>query len=294
MKRNSLFLVIFSLIIFQSCDKDDDNDDQSNDILQPKMMNFRFHFDPAQIRLNSFGEEAAVPANHGAQSPSFNQMSAHYVELCPSNITPLGAGEVLYSAAETDQGGATAIDFNQSFLVAQDEIFFSIPIFEVSPGEYPFLRVSLAYQNYTIQFLFQGNELEGTLASFIGFNTYVGSYTINQETVAVNGNKLQGYWGFEALGIVTEGQAPEGATTVVNPLFLTSSVPAGSCVVTGEFEAPLQVTGNETEDINIRVSLSTNNSFEWQEVNADGKFEPAAGEQVVDMGIRGMIPSIEE
>lgn len=30
----------------------------------------------------------------------------------------------------------------------------------------------------------------------------------------------------------------------------------------------------------------SNNSFEWVEVHADGKFEPLAGETVVDMGIR--------
>jgi hypothetical protein len=41
----------------------------------------------------------------------------------------------------------------------------------------------------------------------------------------------------------------------------------------------------------VQLSLSINNSFEWSEVNADGKFEPSAGENVVDMGLRGLIPS---
>jgi len=40
------------------------------------------------------------------------------------------------------------------------------------------------------------------------------------------------------------------------------------------------------------LSFSINNSFEWTEVNPDGKFEPEIGEQVVDMGLRGLIPSI--
>ena len=92
----------------------------------------------------------------------------------------------------------------------------------------------------------------------------------------------------------TSGQAPDGATTVVNPLFASSPIPQGSCVVTAAF-APgkLKITGTETTDIVVQVSLSTNKSFEWTEVVSDGRWEPARGEQVVDMGIRGMIPTIK-
>ena len=50
--------------------------------------------------------------------------------------------------------------------------------------------------------------------------------------------------------------------------------------------------GNETQDIIITLSLSINNSFEWNEVNLDGLYEPNAGEQVVDMGFRGLIPMV--
>jgi len=55
----------------------------------------------------------------------------------------------------------------------------------------------------------------------------------------------------------------------------------------------LNITGNETQDIIIRVSLSTNKSFEWVDGNGNGKWEPNKGEQIVDMGLRGMIPYIE-
>jgi hypothetical protein len=41
------------------------------------------------------------------------------------------------------------------------------------------------------------------------------------------------------------------------------------------------------------LSLSINKSFEWIEVTADGKFEPLAGEAVVDMGLRGLEPIIK-
>jgi hypothetical protein len=62
-------------------------------------------------------------------------------------------------------------------------------------------------------------------------------------------------------------------------------------VVTGKFENNLTLVGNETSDVVVTLSLSINNSFEWTEVNNDGKYEPSAGENVVDMGLRGMIPS---
>jgi hypothetical protein len=64
-------------------------------------------------------------------------------------------------------------------------------------------------------------------------------------------------------------------------------------VVTGAFAAPLVITGTETEDVVITVSLSTNKSFEWSDDLGDNIYEPLAGDTVVDMGVRGMIPIVE-
>ena len=63
------------------------------------------------------------------------------------------------------------------------------------------------------------------------------------------------------------------------------------CVVTNSFDSPLTITGKEAKDINIVASLSTNKSFEWKEVVANGKWDPAKNEKIVDMGIRGMKPT---
>jgi hypothetical protein len=60
--------------------------------------------------------------------------------------------------------------------------------------------------------------------------------------------------------------------------------------VTGAFTTPLTITGNETKDIKVTVSLSTNKSFEWKDHNLNGIFEPLDGDSVVNMGIRGLIP----
>jgi hypothetical protein len=261
---------------------------------------FKFWFNETQERLNAIGLPSTMPASHAGQSPSFNGMSAHYIELAPSAFTALGTGDVLYTGAETSVGGSQALDFNQAIITSECEDFIRIPYSQITPGTYEWLRVSLAYQNYDIKYLFNGVEYDGTVASFIGYNTYITSYAINTASLTVNDNRLQGYWGFETtvpfLGTQTSsGQAPAGATTVPNPLFNSAPIPSGSCVVTGPFSGEsLTITGNETEDIVIVISLSVNKSFEWIEVNPDGKYEPlspsfaATGEVPVDMGVRGM------
>lgn len=268
----------------------------------PKLV-FVFRFDSTQVRLNNIGQPAVMPANHRAQHPQFRQMSAHYIELA-QGIVPLGAGAVLYFAPETTAGGENAIDFNQSVSVGANVPFFEIPLKEVPPGSYDWLRVSLAYQNYDIKYRISPPAAPvtydgvGTVASFIGFRTYIQNYIINTQSVTVNGNRLQGYWGFETTvplvgPYVVTGQAPAGATTVPNPLFGQSDIPPGSCVVTGQFSSPLVITGNETQDIRIVVSLSVNNSFEWIESGGNDFYEPLNGDTVIDMGVRGLIPYIE-
>ena len=257
-------------------------------------INFVFKFDSTQVRLNALGQPVGVPAGNDAQSPVFNVMSAHYLEMTPNQFTGLGAGAVLYKAPETTAGGSNAIDFSKSTFKGNGETFLSVPIKSFAAGTYNWLRVSLAYQNYNIKLRASGQNFTGTLASFIGFRTYLQNYKIKDSTVVVNANKDQGYWGFETsiagFGFLSTGQAPPGATTVPNPLFATSPIPQGSCLVTGQFATPLVVTGNETSDITIVVSLSINKSFEWREVSGPGTFDPADGDFAVDMGIRGLIP----
>lgn len=305
--RNLIALVLLAAVVLTSCSKENNNGGNDG----PKLV-FRFKFDSTQARLNNIGQPAAMPAGHAGQSPVFNKMSAHYVELAPSALTALGAGAVLYHAVETNAGGSTAIDFEKSKFAGNNETFFSIPLKDIPAGQYEWLRVSLAYQNFDIKYyidtVISGIPIQqffpGTAAGFIGYNTYIKTHTIKNQSLTVNANRAQGYWGFETTvsfgGInypyITSGQAPAGATTVPNPIAATSPIPAGSCVVTGAFvNAPsnkLTITGNETSDIIVEVSLSTNKSFQWIEVINDGRWSPSKGEAVVDMGIRGMIPKI--
>lgn len=284
------YVLVVGLILTLSCSEDNDDNQQPNPN-EPNLV-IKLKFDPNQVRLGNLGQPVSVAPGNAAQSPSINRMSANYIEFAPTALTALGTGEIIYEGTETSAGGSQAIDFQNAIFAGDNDTFLSIPLSQVSAGAYEWVRVSLAYQEGDIGLLVNGQDITGTLASFVGYNSYITSFNLNGSTIAVNGNRLQGFWAFEALGFTTQGQAPPGATTVPNPLFNTSPIPQGSCVVTGEFENGLTITGNETEDVIVTLSFSINNSFEWTEVNADGKYEPEAGEQVVDMGLRGLIPMV--
>ena len=287
MKITNLLASLCCIMLMLSCstDKDDSPNASPNLII-------KFKFDPNQERLNNLGQPSSIPDGNDAQSPTVAKMSANYIEFTPDAFTGLGEGEIIYEGAETAEGGDTAIDFQNAKFAGDNETFLTIPLSEVTAGSYNWVRVSLAYQEGGIKLLHTGNVINGTLASFVGYNSYITSFDINGSTFDVNANRLQGFWAFEALGFTSQGQAPEGATTVPNPLFDSSPIPQGSCVVTGQFDSPFTISGNETQDIVVTFSFSINKSFEWTEVNVDGRYEPSAGEQVVDMGLRGLKPIV--
>ena len=282
--------ILLVLVLIMSCSEDKD-DNLRLDSLEPNLV-IKLKFDPTQERLGNLGQPVSILPGNAAQSPTINKMSANYIEFAPTATTALGAGEIIYKGDETTVGGNQAINFQNAVFAGNNETFLTIPLSNISPGNYEWVRVSLAYQEGNINILVNGQDLTGTLASFVGYNSYITSFNLNESTFNINANKPQGFWAFETLGFTTQGQAPEGATTVPNPLFNSSPIPPNSCVVTGEFENGLQITGNETQDITVTLSFSINNSFEWTEIHIDGKYEPEAGEQVIDMGLRGLIPIV--
>ncbi|MGE0561804.1 MAG: hypothetical protein AB7O47_08310 [Flavobacteriales bacterium] len=303
----NLFIILSSiLIILNSCNKDGSptpTTTGTGGTSTPSLI-FKLYFDSTLARLDNFGNPATIPSGNSAQSPIFYKMSAHYIEFAPDSLTALGSGAVIYKGAETTAGGANAVDFSQAIIKGQGEVFYSIPLSQVAAGTYKWIRVSLTYQNYDIEFIAKtnGNHYMGRLASFVGFNTYITNYTMKTKTIPVYANKPQGFWGFETTipgapsnPYVYEGQS--AGTTVPNPISTTSPIPAGSCVVTGNFPSPLTITGNETSNITVNINLSTNKSFEWKDLNGDGFFEPTdglnPGDTVVDMGLRGLFPTVQ-
>lgn len=287
MRIRILTLIALSFLGFSCTDEDDEQV-----LAEEPQLIIKFKFDPTQVRLDGVGQPSIVAAGNAAQSPIFNSISAHYLEFTPNAFTQVGHGSVLYIGPSTSLGGANAIDFSQAKIVGEGEAFLSIPLKNLAPGSYEYVRVSLSYQNYNINVLASGVNYVGTLASFVGYNNYITTHSVAGNPFVVNDDKLQGYWAFAipSVGYSTSGQST-GVTTVPNPIAGTSPIPAGSCLVTGKFANNFVVTGNETKNVEVQLSLSINNSFEWSEVNVDGKYEPAAGENVVDMGLRGLIPS---
>ncbi len=281
-----LILGLIATVSIVSCTDSDDT------LGEPKLI-FKFKFDPTQTRLNNIGQPSSLPAGHGGQSPVFNLISSNYIEMAQLSNTALGNGEVLFRGPETTAGGDLAIDFSQAVFVGEDQVFLEVPLRNINPGTYRWMRVSLSYQNYQISVREAGVDYTGTLASFVGYNNYISSFNIGNHVFTVNGNKPQGYWAFALnnFDYSTSGQAPAGATTVPNPLWNSSPLPPNSCVVTGNFFEPLVIQGNEKSDIVVTLSLSTNKSFEWIDNNNNDKYEPSLGENVVDMGLRGLVPS---
>src|SRR4030095_10054303 len=181
MKQLSVLILASAILFcFSSCSKEDEHANSSAKLV------FVFKFDSTQGRLNNIGLPDAIPTGNSGQSPLFNTMSSHYVELAPNAFTALGSGEVLYRAPEVTTGGSNAIDFSKSVLAKEGETFLSVPLDEITPGTYQYLRVSLAYQNYGIKFNVLGQNLTGTVASFLGFNTYISNYKIKDSSVTVN------------------------------------------------------------------------------------------------------------
>lgn len=299
--RVALFYLI--VIAFISCTREPALD------TSPRLI-FRVRFDSTTERLNNEGTPASVRAGHAAQHPVINAMAVDYIELVPGSNTALSAGAVIYKADVTTQGGDPATDFSRLVPAGHNEVFYATRLNGIAPGEYEWLRVGFAYLNTTVAFRLDStvndstkvhDDFIGSLTSFIGDKTYIGTYSVKSQQWVLDTNKLQGYWGFEGLisgdnineVLVREGQSEEGATTVVNPLHETSPLPPGSGIVTAAFTpGNLVITGDETENIVVELTVSVNRSFEWQELIENGKWD-ILKEPVVDMGIRGMQPAIK-
>jgi hypothetical protein len=297
----STLLVVSAVLAFCSCQKKPD-----------PLVHFRIKFDPLQERLNSSGMPAGVTSGRAAQTPVINAIGVQQMELATNNSTALGKGVVLFSTPQTTQGGETAIDFSQLKFAKDGEELFSIPMSQLGIGRYEWVRVAVAYQNFDVLFNmlnvpFSGsfNDERGTLASFLGNNTYLTKYRLGTKDETINGNRKQGYWGFESKlpaayssnDRMYNGFVPDGGLTMVNPIYQSSPLTTGACFVTGKFDTPLSITGKEAQDITVTLSFSTNRSFEWEEtIQRNGKWDadrqaPLTApiiERVMDVGLRGL------
>jgi len=300
----------FAAILLSSCSKEAD---------QAPGLNFVFRFNPTQERLDNLGNPSLIPVGHAALTPEYNSMSAHYIELVQDKFTQLGEGAVIYKGNEvtaSNDGFTSAIDFKNAIVAEENKIFLRVPYSDIPPGTYRYMRVSVTYQNYDIRFNINDipvgleeidvNNQVGTVASFLGYNTKIGTHKVREIFFAESTPKIQGYWAFESnldapyssFNRLERGASPTGATTVVNPLEAFGVIiPRGSCIVTGELLTPLVITGAETASKQATLSFSINDSFEWEDTNSNGEFDltyPSNIEKIVDMGLRGLKVSVSE
>ncbi len=184
------------------------SDDSNTPIPSEPNLIIKLKFDPNQEHLGNLDQPVVVASGNAAQTPSINRMSVNYIELAPSETTALGAGEIIFEGQETNDGGDVAIDFQNSIFAGHNDTFLTIPMSNINLGSYEWVRVSLTYQEAQIDLLINGTDITGTLASFVGYNSYIMSFDLNGSTIDVNENCAQGYWAFETLGFTFQGQAP--------------------------------------------------------------------------------------
>lgn len=180
-------IIVFGLLI--SCD---DNQDDVPQQSSPNLI-IKLKFNPNQELLGNTGQPITISAGNAAQSPTINKMSSNYIEFAPTATTALGTREIIFEGDETSATGDRAINFQNAIFTCDNETFLSIPLSNVSIGNYEWVRVSLAYQEGDINFLVNGQELSGTLASFVGYNSYISSFDLIGSTIDINDNKAQGF-----------------------------------------------------------------------------------------------------
>ena len=279
---------------------------------------FTVRFDALQDRLDANGQPT-TSTTATAQTPVFNKIGINYFELSAGANTLLGAGNILLNTPDIAVSGSSvkAVDFSQLKMLADGDVLVTMPLKNFAPGQYQYARLSVPYLNFDAAFNlldvpFAGDFLDerGTIAAFLAPNTFITDYKIFDKTQTINGTKKRGEWSFEtklspgyvAYNKIYNGQTPDSTITVVNPLRLTSPIPSSSSVITGKFAVPLTITGTETQNISVVLSLSTNKSFEWQDkLRKNGKWDIEAQantgatvyEPLTDFGLRGLVVSFE-
>ncbi|MCD8528414.1 MAG: hypothetical protein LRY27_00155 [Chitinophagales bacterium] len=190
--KNILFISLAMVLIsLSACKKDK----------QEPMLIFKYTFDENGERLNNFGNPATIPAGNAAQTPDFQKLGIHSIELINYVVSLPTENTVLYKGETKEVNGVSGIDFSAEKIVSEGEVLVKIPIKDITPGTYNYLRNSLGYQNYKINFLYAdstlGNlNLVGNIASFVGYRTYITNFDLAGQNIDVNDMKDQGYFAF--------------------------------------------------------------------------------------------------
>ena len=115
-------IIILNLILFlfMSCSSD-------NSVDNARVL-FKLQFDPDQARLDNFGQLESVPEGNAAQTPRFNEMGVHYIELSEGINILAYEGTEIFNSPTTIEGGKEAIDFEQALYGADQQILHSVEL----------------------------------------------------------------------------------------------------------------------------------------------------------------------
>ena len=288
MKSRLLFTVLLLAIVagLVSCEKEDEPGDFFGGETSDPMLIIRFKFDETEQTSRKQG--STLPGN-AAQTPDYNSIAADFIQFTTTKDTASKSGIVAYQSPKTTMGGSEAIDFGLTRVVEENRVFVALPIKKLKTGNYRYVNVSIAFQNYKIKIRNNAADYDGTMAGFTGFNTYIDTYEIGNNIFPVNANKTDGYWAFalddfpyQAKGQITDNIISNSG----NDAGLTKSR-----LITGKFTSDLVITGKETSNIEVTLTLPVAHTFQWKEVIFDGKFEPSIGEQIINLGANDVVAS---
>ncbi len=289
-------ILCFFVAIFWNCNKDDD----------PQIQVF-WQQDPFQERLDNEGRVSPVSSSNLSLSPKLNSIAVEHIELLPSEPTRLFSGATLYSVNNKQTINDTTVSSDRLIFTPSDKPLSTSFLKPLQGKTFEWVCVWLAYQNFDVRFNLNNVPNIGTLtdesstfSTFLAAKTFISRHKVITKEDIVNDFRLKGYWVFEtnlraafaAYNGVYRGQLSPTTVTAVNPLSASVTTPRYSSVFIARLDKPITITGDEKKDINITLTFSTNQAFEWRDNNRNGRWDIDAqnihNEPIINFGLRGM------
>ena len=301
-KLQSMAVILAALSMF-SCNKD---------VKEFVSQYFISEADPSGARLDWDGNSSEVAAgNIGITPDSVLNIGIHYLELVQDANTAYKSGVIIYRSPETFQGGEIAIDFDSLLFLAPGTEIFNANLRKIPPGTYSYIRASVTCISYGITVDLDDvpgagavNNVPATMYSFLGYRTYIGSIQADTNDQEINANRALGFWLLETRqpeadwNKVIQTQLNSNLVTVVNELSDSAPIPNSTAIITGVFDEPLVITGEESDDLYLTLTFSVNKVIEVADANSDGTWDlnyqfNVLSEELMDHGLRSLRATFE-
>lgn len=294
---NARFIALcLFLLCFWGCKKEED----------PKII-VSWQQDPFQERLDNNGRPAPVASSNLSLSPKLNTIAVEHIELLTSEPTRLFSGATLYSANNKQTVNDTTVSIDKLVFTGQGTPLSTSSLRSLQGKTFQWICVWLAHQSFDVRFNLNNvpnigtiTDEGGTFNAFLAANTFISRYKVITKEDVVNDYRPRGYWFFEtnlraafaSYNTFYRGQLAPLSVTAVNPLAASMVTPRRSSIFIARLEKPMTITGEEKNDVNITLTFSTNQAFEWRDNNRNGRWDIDAqniqNEPVINFGLRGM------